>query len=188
MISVIMASYLGDYPNAASNREEKLHRAIKSFLIQEIGELIIVADGCEKTAEIAKQYPSVQLVTIPKQSTLSGKTREAGIAIAKYDWICYLDSDDEFKPGHLKVLQDNIDNNVDWFYYDDYTNDVKRISEVCCGKIGTSSICHKKRFNNATWGDGYEHDWHYIKQLGDNYKKIEGAGYIVRHIPGRIDN
>jgi hypothetical protein len=34
MISVIMACYLGDYHQAATNREEKLHRAINSFYLK----------------------------------------------------------------------------------------------------------------------------------------------------------
>jgi glycosyltransferase involved in cell wall biosynthesis len=52
--SVIMASFLGDYPNAASNRDKKLIRAVNSFINQsyENKELVIVSDGCTKTYEI----------------------------------------------------------------------------------------------------------------------------------------
>ena len=187
MISVVMACYLGDYPRAASNREEKLHRAIKSFLIQDIGELIVVSDGCEKTNEIVKKYSTVQLVSIPKQELFSGKVREAGIGIAKYNWICYLDSDDEFLPGHLQTLIENCDPAYDWFYYDDYVDTQLRLNKVQRNRIGTTSIFHKKRFNNAVWPDGYNHDWHFITQLGNNYKKITGAGYVLHHIPNKLD-
>ena len=49
--SVIMASYLGNYPGCANNREAKFIRSVKSFLNQSYDnkELIIVSDGCEIT-------------------------------------------------------------------------------------------------------------------------------------------
>jgi len=190
MISVIMASYLGNYPGCASNREFKLRRAIDSFLIQNIGELIVVSDGCDKTINIVNEYDnsSIKLVSIPKQELFSGKVREAGIAIAQYDWVCYLDSDDEFKPNHLQVLLSHINESYDWFYYDDYfSNGTKRIAEVALCRIGTSHIFHKKRINGAVWPDGNLHDWGFISQLGTNYKKVEHTGYIVHHMPGKLD-
>lgn len=191
MISVIMASYLGEYPGCATNRTHKFKRAINSFLKQNIGELIIVSDGCEKTNKIVNKFynvPSIKLVSIPKQCLFSGKVREAGISIAQHEWICYLDSDDEFKEGHLQTLIDNFDNNVDWMYYDDYfSNGYKREAFVRFGSIGTPHICHKKRVNNAIWPDKYNHDWYFIEQLGKNYKKIDGTGYIMHHIPNRFD-
>ena len=50
--SVIMPSFLGEYSRAAQNREEKIVRSIDSCLDQMDFELIIVADGCQKTVEI----------------------------------------------------------------------------------------------------------------------------------------
>lgn len=111
--------------------------------------------------------------------------RQAGIDIATNNWICYLDSDDEFMPGHLQTLVDNIDDQYDWFYYDDMVNGNIRTSAVAICRIGTSTICHKKNLN-ATWPTGYGHDWYFITQLGNKYKKIDHAGYIVHHIPGKL--
>ena len=53
-VSVVMASYLGEYPGRTSNPEPKFIRAVKSFLSQtyENKELIICADGCDRTVEI----------------------------------------------------------------------------------------------------------------------------------------
>lgn len=188
MISVIMPSYLGHYPNAASNRDMKLRRAIESFLIQGIGELIIVADGCQQTLEIAAEFnnESIRSIIIPKQSLMSGKVRQAGIAIANFDWICYLDSDDEFGPNHLTALSHAIDDSFDWFYWDDILDTKPRDCCIAPCRIGTSCIMHKKS-TAAVWPDGYNHDWSFITKLGDNHKKILGAQYIVKHVPGSLD-
>ncbi len=189
MISVVMASYLGDYDGAASNRPEKLHRAINSFLVQGIGELIIVADGCEQTVEIANSYtnPNIQCYFIPKQSLFSGQVRQYGIEKSKYDWVCYLDSDDTFAPHHLSSIKKQLDSKCDWMYYDDIIMDKYRPTHIRLGHIGTSSIVHKKTID-AVWPDGYNHDWNFVEQLGPNFKKINNTGYVVHHIPYRIDS
>jgi glycosyltransferase involved in cell wall biosynthesis len=187
MISVVMASYLGWYKGAASNREDKFRRAVNSFLNQGIGELIIVSDGCDRTIEIAKEFDSasIQVYQIEKQPIFSGKVRQHGINNANFDWICYLDSDDEFLPGHLNAIIKEFDS-ADWLYYDDIVNNDIRISLIQPDKIGTSSIAHKKNIN-AVWPDGYGHDWNFIQQLGTNYKKISGTGYVVHHIKKQLD-
>jgi glycosyltransferase involved in cell wall biosynthesis len=57
-ISVIMPCFLGEYEGCASNREQKLIRAIHSFNTQthEDRELVIVSDGCEDTIRVANQF------------------------------------------------------------------------------------------------------------------------------------
>ena len=178
-----MPSYLGDYPNAATNREEKLPRAIESFLAQEIGELIIVADGCDKTAEIACKYP-VTVITINKQPLFSGVPRNTGIENAKYDYITYLDNDDMFGPNHLKHIANNVD--ADWLYWNDHVDGKIRPVWLEFGHIGTSAIAHKK-FLDCKWGDGYGHDWQFIQQLSKFPSKRIVSNYQVMHIPGVID-
>jgi glycosyltransferase involved in cell wall biosynthesis len=201
MISVIMASYLGEYQNAAKNREYKLKRAINSFLNQTIQgecELIVVSDGCKDTTEILKKYTqkNIKCISIVKQPLFSGKVREIGLRAANYDWICYLDSDDELLPTHLEILKNNIDDGVDWMYYDDIAQGKIRDVTISfdqvgpmtstCVTIGTSNICHKKLIP-AFWMDGYGHDREFIRQFGKKAKKIENAGYIVRHVPTLFD-
>lgn len=183
MISVIMPCYLGEYPGAAKNRHEKLHRAINSFLDQGIGELVIVPDGCQETQEIASKYPVRCLEVTEKSKQFSGYPRNRGIFSAKYDYIAYLDSDDMFGEGHLKAISENIDS--PWLYWDDYARK-RRITELKAGSIGTSCIAHRKDLG-IVWPDGYGHDWEVVQQLMKyEGKKIE-ANYRVMHIPGYLD-
>jgi glycosyltransferase involved in cell wall biosynthesis len=188
MITVVMPSFLGPYPGAASNREAKLRRAINSFLIQGIGRLVIVADGCQKTIDIVNEYKNFSVVgiLIDKQPTFSGVPRQLGINFAASKWICYLDSDDEFGPNHLRNICNNLDDSVDWLYYNDILIDTYRDCIPAFTRIGTSCIVHKKN-TSAVWPTGYGHDWGFILQLGTNFKKIDGAEYIVNHIPNVVD-
>jgi hypothetical protein len=57
-VNVIMASYLGDYENAAGDREYKFRRAVDSFLAQGHADkkLFIIADGCQQTMDIINSY------------------------------------------------------------------------------------------------------------------------------------
>ena len=184
-----MASYLPQYDFGAQDREAKFFRAVYSFLKQGIGELIIVADGCYRTIEIVNKYikdPSIIPIIIPKQPMFSGQVRQVGIQYAKHPWVCYLDSDDEFMPGHLQTIVDNLDDDYDWVYYNDRVRGEIRESRVLGGKVGTSTIAHKRNIS-AVWPDGYGHDWEFIKTLGDRHKKIPGSGYIVHHIPTQYD-
>jgi glycosyltransferase involved in cell wall biosynthesis len=193
-ISVIMPSYLGDYPNAAKDRETKFRRAIISFLDQDYQhkELIIVSDGCEITDRIfpclvnygdglpnprrqevefweSSLYP-LKLVRISKQPLFSGNVRNAGIQHATGEIITYLDTDDIIQRHHLKSIVEQM-GDYDWVYYDDWvaTESLLRANALrgnhpTFGHIGTSSISHKSKLI-AKWSDGYGHDWKFVEDL-----------------------
>lgn len=198
MISVVMASYLGDYPNSASSRVEKFHRAISGYVNQTFKEteLIIVSDGCDKTNEIVENYYSgiknIRLIKLDKQPMFSGSVRNAGIEHANGEWICYLDTDDVIGFNHLEIISNQIHDDYDWFYYDDYLNkrgDIRqRESAIALGRIGTSNIIHRKELN-IEWRDGYNHDFVIVKALiRFKYKKLEIAPeYFVMHMPRITD-
>lgn len=184
MISVVMPSYLGNYSTAASNRPEKLRRAIESFLSQGIGELIVVADGCRDTLSICNEYPINVIYLHEKRPLFSGELRNIGIKAARFDYIAYLDSDDEFGDGHLKAISENLGS--EWLWWDDFVVENRRTVELKQGSIGTSAIAHKKELN-VSWGDGYGHDWWFVCELMKYQgRKIE-ANYRVMHIPGYVD-
>ncbi len=206
-ISVIMASYLGEYPGCASNRKEKFRRAVDSFLEQKYPhkELIVVSDGCQDTIDIIEKeysfylHKEIHLVKLKKQPLFSGNVRHSGVHEAHGDIVCYLDSDDMFGANHLQTIVDNFErDNFDWCFYNDVlmyskTMIVTRFVETILGSIGTSSIAHKRKLKKAEWKgcDKYNHDWLFIQKLIKNYpnsKRIYGCHYIVRHVHNELES
>jgi len=197
-ISVIMASYLLNYPGAATNRDKKFVRAVNSFKKQtyQNKELIIVSDGCQLTVELYNRFfandDNIKLIQIPKQQLYSGEMRNAAFKIADGDIISYLDSDDILGKNHLQIIVDGFDlDKFDMVYYDDlmvldstFKKFYNRIVEPRWASIGTSSISHKNNIN-ASWSTGYGHDFIFMMKLasaGLRFKKLErGSEYIVCH-------
>jgi glycosyltransferase involved in cell wall biosynthesis len=179
--SVIMASYLEDYPNAAKNRETKFVRAIVSFLKQtyENKELIIVSDGCDKTVSIFKTLfdvetlfcdkNNIKVIRLEKQEKLyNGIIRQTGINESSGDRILYLDSDDMIGPDHIKSIDKMFDESYDWVMYEGlfpYDNEGNLTEDKTLLKnmndynwkspgqyVGTFGLCHNKKID-ATWED-----------------------------------
>ena len=201
-----MASYLGDYSGRSSNPDKKFIRAVKSFLGQtyENCELIIVADGCDKTEKIYnenfKDIEKIKFIKIDKQPVYGAEIRNAGIELADGEIISYLDNDDVIGKKHLELIISEWDDEIDMMYYDDYlvmSPDFKklhqRIVETRYGSIGTSSITHRnfndEKFkqvkNNLKWGTGYGHDFLFLSNLivnGFMFKKLsKPSQYLVCH-------
>lgn len=197
-ISVILPTYLGEYKNAASNREVKLRRAITSALLQSHinFELIIVCDGCQRSYDIASEFKDerIKLIKIEKQPIWSGVVRNTGLDAATGVLCCYLDNDDVFGYEHLAYLAKGVAKYplFDWYLFNDlvYVGSkgqfVERRCELIKYKCGTSNIAHK---NFARWNvnDNYDHDWNFITKLKQsNYVRIDGF-YLVCHIPKKLD-
>jgi hypothetical protein len=120
--SVIMMSYLSDYPSGAKFREQKFIRAVNSFINQtyENKELIIVSDGCEKTNTLYdvlyKENTQIKLIKQPKNkdSKYPGVLRQIGIDHSSGDRIMYLDSDDYYHPERISKIDEQFDDDLDW--------------------------------------------------------------------------
>ena len=93
--SIVIASLLAPYPGAAHNREEKLLRAVASAQQQTFKdfEIIVVADGCQRTMELVKDAVGVRSFLIARGRLFAGGPRNKGIDEAKGDYIVYLDID-----------------------------------------------------------------------------------------------
>lgn len=120
-VSIVMQSYLGDYPGARSNPVSKFHRAVSTFLNQPYSksELIIVSDGCDIThQEYQKTYannPRIKYAYVSKDGAnmyeeVNGKKqyrgvpRRIGVSLASGDVISYMDSDDIILPTFVTKI------------------------------------------------------------------------------------
>ncbi|MDD2450049.1 MAG: glycosyltransferase family A protein [Sulfurimonas sp.] len=97
-ISVVIPSY---------NRYEVLQRALASVYAQTYKpkEVIIIDDGStDKTSQILKLFPDAKYYFQKNAGVSSARNR--GIEKASYEWIAFLDSDDEW---HRDKLQEHLE-------------------------------------------------------------------------------
>ncbi len=93
------------------NRAHTLRRCIDSMILQTFQdwELIIVDDGsADATEELVKSYKDIRIKYVWQENQERSAARNHGIKLAKGDWICFQDSDDEYLPAHLDVLNTEI--------------------------------------------------------------------------------
>jgi glycosyltransferase involved in cell wall biosynthesis len=186
--SIVIASLLENYSGSARNKEQKLIRAVASVQQQTFQdfEIIVVADGCERTMEIVRNADNVRSFLIPRGKLFSGGPRNKGIEEARGEYIIYLDIDDLYGNNHLAKIVPHLGG--DWVWYNDIRWDGKWYENQCdiyrVGKHGTSNICHRRL--DVKWNaGGYAHDYHFVRQLVrfKNFTKIPTPEYYVCHVP-----
>jgi glycosyltransferase involved in cell wall biosynthesis len=96
--------------NPVNSRRLGFTGAVESIIRQSYPnwELIIVDDGCtDEIPQIADEYAKKDSrikVIHHKENTQRAKARNDGMKVATKDWICWLDSDDEYFKTYLEVL------------------------------------------------------------------------------------
>ena len=124
-ISVVIPTY---------NRKELLKRSIDSVINQTIkpSEIIIVDDGSNDGTEamVKKKYDSLKL--IKQKNKGASAARNSGIKASSGEWICFLDSDDEWKNDKLEKQIIAVANNSDYKFF--HSNEIwikngKRINQ-----------------------------------------------------------
>lgn len=108
MISVIVPVY---------NTEKWLPRCIESVLSQSFGdfELLLVDDGSNDGCSVmCDEYAAIdnRIRVFHKKNGGASSARNLGLKEAKGEWICFVDSDDEFLPNGLQVMADGISDEV----------------------------------------------------------------------------
>jgi len=102
------------------NRQDFIEEAIRSVLDQEYNgkvELIISDDGSsDKTLEIAESFGDKLIILRKEKECLTqgaSSTRNRGIKYSTQPYICFLDSDDYYLPGHLEKIAMLLELNPD---------------------------------------------------------------------------
>lgn len=93
------------------NRAHLIRRPIDSVIAQTYTnwELIIVDDGStDDTKAIVESYHDDRIRYIWQENQERSVARNHGIQVANGEWICFQDSDDEYLPEHLEVLNNGI--------------------------------------------------------------------------------
>jgi glycosyltransferase involved in cell wall biosynthesis len=121
-ISLIMQSYLGEYPGSRKNSDKKFLRAVESFINQtdKDSELVIVSDGCEITHRLYykhyKDESRIKYVYVNKDTPnmyegeekfFRGLPRELGRVIATGEVISYMDSDDYLLENSVSTIKNH---------------------------------------------------------------------------------
>lgn len=120
-VSIVMQSYLGEYPGSRSDSDVKFIRAVNSFINQTYknSELIIVSDGCDITHRLYYEYfktnDRIKYVYVDKDTLnmyevdggkfYRGFPREVGRTLVTGDITTYMDSDDFILPKHIENIQ-----------------------------------------------------------------------------------
>ena len=68
-------------------------------------ELIIIDDGStDHTKEVVNSFNDPRIQYFYQENSERSAARNKGIDQANSDWVCFLDSDDEYLPEHLEVI------------------------------------------------------------------------------------
>jgi len=103
LVSVILTTY---------NRPEYLQRAVDSILCQSFREFeLIIVDDCSDTPInpiLPEGEDRVSIIRFPWHTGFHVRPKNAGIVMARGDYIAYLEDDNVYLPNHLQVLYDVI--------------------------------------------------------------------------------
>lgn len=155
--SVIIPCYSESSPMQGGTdihyRGNRVQRAIKSILNQQYPdwELIVVDDGCADGVtpgildEFAKKDERIKI--IHKVNENRAIARNTGMEAATGDWLCWLDSDDEYSTHYLRELDAAIQDFPDYkifnfgsiIHWEDHHTSLRQV------------------FTPATQGEGHEY-------------------------------
>ncbi len=93
------------------NRARIIRRPIDSIIAQTFTdwELIIVDDGStDDTKSVVDSYLDKRIRYVWQENQERNAARNTGLRLSSAEWICFLDSDDEYYPNHLSTLYEAI--------------------------------------------------------------------------------
>lgn len=112
MISVVIPLY---------NKEASIAQSLKSVLSQEYDdfEVVIVDDGStDGSVGVVEAINDPRIRLIKQENGGPSMARNTGVKNAKGEWILFLDADDEFLPGALRMFRDAINSHPEFNFID----------------------------------------------------------------------
>ncbi|GJD16221.1 glycosyl transferase [Rivularia sp. IAM M-261] len=149
MFSVVIPTY---------NRADKLKRALASLKIQswQEFEVLVCDDGSnDDTKSVAMSFEKdldIKYIYL-ENSGGPARPRNFGIKKAKYDWICFLDSDDWWYQNKLTEVAQKIQAFSSDIYYHDL--DVYSVNEnIPCSKLHSRDLGETPYIELLAYGNG----------------------------------
>jgi pterin-4a-carbinolamine dehydratase len=178
------------------DRPAELGRALRSLLAQSSGdwEAIVVDDGAGEGIAAAEAFEDARITALASPGTGQGEARNAAVARARGDLICWLDDDDWWDDrGHLSLLCREAE--MPGFYYrsgwivredgsrEIYDHDATAASLRVNNTVLTSSLAYPRALHD-TLGPldtalGSYCDWDFMLRLcaaGIEPRKLPGLG------------
>jgi glycosyltransferase involved in cell wall biosynthesis len=198
-VSVLMATFNTDF--------FLIKRAIDSVLCQNFQnfELIIIDDGSyndpeNKLLDYVKRYDH-KIIYVRHANCGQSKSINQGMLLSKGDYITILDADDEYKPNHLTVCLQSIqqfdllasttetivDSVEDYYVPDKF--DPKQVIHVDDCVLFATLFGRKSVFTDLQFSDKYAADADFYYQASQKYRvnKFNLRTYIYyRNIPKSI--
>lgn len=156
LISVIVPIY---------NADKYLHKCLNSLLSQTVNdfEVILIDDGStDSSGSICDDYvrQDKRFIVVHKNNEGLSAARNDGIALAKGEWITFLDSDDWLSSPFFEVLFDNQDNEfIITSYRKWYSNDTSYIETFEKQSIGLNFLFKEDNYKVGlftAWGKFYK--------------------------------
>ena len=165
-------------------------------------ELVVVDDGStDNTQDVVKSFNDPRIKYVYQNNSERSAARNKGIDYASGTWICFLDSDDEYLPEHLEVLNIFLMNNsaprfIVTGSIIDYKHSQKKhplmdknanqLIELATKFVLMNSICvHKQLLEKERFNTSYSlwEDTHLWLRIAAQYPVYQIAQYtVVQHV------
>ena len=144
------------------NRPEKVIRAIESIPNRDDVEVIVVDDcSTDNTLDTLTSYDKRPIIILQTNTNSGpGIARNAGLDVAKGEYVLFLDSDDWLVTENINSVLDNLDklNKYDLIWFDNkllggkswWANDCKIVMQ---GQLMRREFIGNLRHNSKMWGE-----------------------------------
>lgn len=190
------------------NRRVELGRALRSLVAQDSSdwEAIVIDDGQGEGIAVADAFGDRRIVAIANPGSGQVDARNAGIARARGDLLCWLDDDDWWDdPGHLSLLRREAATpgfyfRSGWIVHQDGTrevfdHDATAESLRTNNTVLTSSLAYRRELHDSLGpldaALGSYGDWDFMLRMCDaglEPRKLPGLGVCYAIHDGNVSN